>query len=35
MMIQVYIVYMGSLPAGQYSQLSNHLSMLQEVIEGW
>uniref|UniRef100_A0A7N2QXM7 Peptidase S8/S53 domain-containing protein n=1 Tax=Quercus lobata TaxID=97700 RepID=A0A7N2QXM7_QUELO len=31
---KVYIVYMGSLPAGQYSQLSNHLSMLQEVIEG-
>ncbi|GMY10997.1 subtilisin-like protease SBT4.3 [Fagus crenata] len=31
---QVYIVYMGSLPAGQYSPLSNQLSMLQEVVEG-
>uniref|UniRef100_A0A2N9IT11 Inhibitor I9 domain-containing protein n=1 Tax=Fagus sylvatica TaxID=28930 RepID=A0A2N9IT11_FAGSY len=30
---QVYIVYMGSLPKEQYSPLSNHLSMLQEVIE--
>ncbi|XP_030964441.1 subtilisin-like protease SBT4.3 [Quercus lobata] len=33
-MIQVYIVYMGSLPTGQYSPLSNHLSLLQEVVEG-
>jgi hypothetical protein len=28
----VYIVYMGSLPEGEYSPTSNHLSVLQEVV---
>ncbi|KAK9279025.1 hypothetical protein L1049_012700 [Liquidambar formosana] len=31
---KVYIVYMGSLPEGEYSPLSHHLSVLQEVAEG-
>ena len=34
MIMQVYIVYMGSLPTEQYSPLSNHFSLLQEVVEG-
>ena len=34
MMMQVHIVYMGSLPGGEYSPLSHHHSMLQEVVEG-
>ena len=29
----VYIVYMGSLPEDQYSPMSHHLSVLQEVLE--
>ncbi|KAK7826153.1 subtilisin-like protease sbt4.3 [Quercus suber] len=33
MIMQVYIVYMGSLPTGQYSPLSKHFSLLQEVVE--
>ncbi|KAF3969352.1 hypothetical protein CMV_006847 [Castanea mollissima] len=28
----VYIVYMGSLPEGQYSPTSHHLSLLEEVL---
>ncbi|KAK1586714.1 hypothetical protein Q3G72_005374 [Acer saccharum] len=33
MVVQVYIVYMGSLPEGEYSPSSHHLSILQEVVE--
>ena len=28
----VYIVYMGSLPEGEYSPTSKHLSVLKEVV---
>ncbi|KAG6762205.1 hypothetical protein POTOM_032697 [Populus tomentosa] len=31
---QVYIVYMGSLPTGEYSPTSHHLSLLEEIVEG-
>ncbi|ESR38178.1 hypothetical protein CICLE_v10030114mg [Citrus x clementina] len=33
MLMQVYIVYMGSLPERGYSPTSHHLSILQEVVE--
>ncbi|XP_044483865.1 subtilisin-like protease SBT4.4 isoform X2 [Mangifera indica] len=32
--MQVYIVYMGSLPEGEYSPSSTHQTMLQEVVDG-
>ncbi|XP_077236858.1 subtilisin-like protease SBT4.3 [Tasmannia lanceolata] len=31
--MQVYIVYMGALPEGEYTALSHHHSILQEVLE--
>ncbi|XP_031286386.1 subtilisin-like protease SBT4.3 isoform X2 [Pistacia vera] len=31
--MQVYIVYMGSLPEGEYSASSSHQTMLQEVVD--
>ncbi|XP_011032221.1 PREDICTED: cucumisin-like isoform X1 [Populus euphratica] len=31
---KVYIVYMGSLPTGEYSPTSHHLSLLEEIVEG-
>ncbi|KAK7860731.1 subtilisin-like protease sbt4.2 [Quercus suber] len=33
MMMQVHIVYMGSLPEGEYSPLSHHYRILQEAVE--
>ncbi|XVF46603.1 hypothetical protein PTKIN_Ptkin03bG0040600 [Pterospermum kingtungense] len=33
MMMQAYIVYMGSLPGGEYSPTFNHLNMLQQVLK--
>ncbi|RVW56646.1 Subtilisin-like protease SBT4.11 [Vitis vinifera] len=34
MMMQVYIVYLGSLPQGEFSPLSQHLDILEDVLEG-
>ncbi|XVF40179.1 hypothetical protein PTKIN_Ptkin01aG0090600 [Pterospermum kingtungense] len=31
---KAYIIYMGSLPGGEYSPTSNHHSILQQVIKG-
>lgn len=33
-MMQVYIVYMGSLPEGEYVTSSQHQNILQEVVVG-
>lgn len=32
MMIQTYIVYMGSLPKGEYFPAAHHVTMLQDVV---
>ena len=32
--LELHIVYMGSLPEGEYSPTSHHLNMLQQVIDG-
>ncbi|KAJ6670661.1 SUBTILISIN-LIKE PROTEASE SBT4.5 [Salix viminalis] len=34
MVMQFYIVYLGSLPMGEYSPTSHHLSLLEEIVEG-
>ncbi|KAJ6715980.1 SUBTILISIN-LIKE PROTEASE SBT4.3 [Salix koriyanagi] len=34
MVMQFYIVYLGSLPMGEYSPTSHHLSVLEEIVEG-
>ena len=32
--VQVYIVYLGSLPKGEFSPMSEHLGVLEDVLEG-
>ena len=32
--MQVYIVYLGSLPKGEFSPMSQHIRVLEDVLEG-
>ena len=32
--VQVYVVYLGSLPKGEFSPMSQHLGVLEDVLEG-